>query len=118
MKACVLYEQKTCSECGECQRCDLNPEKVCDNCCKCLDADTLEEEYLEIPVADVVMEDADDYLNAYYEGEEEAEREEGGLTKFEPDAALLAEWEEKLKASYIAQISANAMHGVRKRRVK
>ncbi len=37
---CVLYD-RICIECGECDRCDLNPEKICDDCKKCLlkDAD-------------------------------------------------------------------------------
>lgn len=33
---CVLYD-RTCIECGECDKCDLNPDKICDNCGKCLD---------------------------------------------------------------------------------
>lgn len=33
---CVLYDRK-CTGCGECDRCDLDPEKICDNCGKCLD---------------------------------------------------------------------------------
>lgn len=33
---CVLYERK-CIGCGECDRCDLDPDKICDNCGKCLD---------------------------------------------------------------------------------
>ncbi len=35
-KECVLYD-RICIGCGECDRCDLNPEKICDNCGKCLD---------------------------------------------------------------------------------
>ena len=38
-KECVLYD-RPCMECGECDRCDLDPEKVCDNCKKCLEGDT------------------------------------------------------------------------------
>ncbi|MBR7100559.1 MAG: hypothetical protein IKC91_05355 [Clostridia bacterium] len=33
---CVLYD-RACIDCGECDRCDLNPKKICDNCGKCLD---------------------------------------------------------------------------------
>lgn len=32
---CVLYD-RACIECGECDRCDLDPEKACDNCMKCV----------------------------------------------------------------------------------
>ena len=35
-KWCVLTDGKRCDECGECQRCDLDPEKICDNCMKCV----------------------------------------------------------------------------------
>jgi hypothetical protein len=34
---CVLYDNKICDGCGECEMCDLDPNKVCDNCGKCLD---------------------------------------------------------------------------------
>ena len=32
---CVLYDRE-CIGCGECDRCDLDPEKICDNCMKCV----------------------------------------------------------------------------------
>ena len=34
-KQCVLYDRE-CIGCGECDRCDLDPDKICDNCMKCL----------------------------------------------------------------------------------
>lgn len=33
---CELYD-RPCNGCGECDRCDLDPDKICDNCGKCLD---------------------------------------------------------------------------------
>ncbi len=39
MKKCVLYENKVCTDCGECLVCDLDPNKLCDNCGKCLALD-------------------------------------------------------------------------------
>jgi len=36
--ACVLYDRE-CIGCGECDRCDLDPEKICDNCMKCIRGD-------------------------------------------------------------------------------
>ena len=36
VKECVLYDRECCN-CGECLRCDLNPEKICDNCGQCLE---------------------------------------------------------------------------------
>jgi len=35
-KVCILNENKICDDCGECDRCDLDPSKLCDNCGKCL----------------------------------------------------------------------------------
>ncbi|MBE5808066.1 MAG: hypothetical protein E7317_06975 [Clostridiales bacterium] len=35
-KMCVLYDDKVCNDCGECNMCDLDPNKVCDNCMKCI----------------------------------------------------------------------------------
>ncbi|MDR1598669.1 MAG: hypothetical protein LBS11_02160 [Oscillospiraceae bacterium] len=32
---CVLYD-RPCVECGECDRCDLDPGKRCDNCMRCV----------------------------------------------------------------------------------
>lgn len=38
MKQCVLYD-RACIECGECDRCDLDPSKVCDNCMRCINGE-------------------------------------------------------------------------------
>ena len=35
---CVMYDRE-CIGCGECDRCDLDPEKICDNCMKCINGD-------------------------------------------------------------------------------
>ena len=37
-KQCELYDRE-CIECGECERCDLDPNKICDNCMKCVNGD-------------------------------------------------------------------------------
>ena len=36
LKYCVLYDDKICDDCGECNVCDLDPNKICDNCMKCV----------------------------------------------------------------------------------
>ena len=38
VRTCVLYDRE-CIGCGECDRCDLDPEKICDNCMKCVKGD-------------------------------------------------------------------------------
>lgn len=35
-KECLLYDNKICDGCGECNKCDLDPTKECDNCMKCM----------------------------------------------------------------------------------
>ena len=39
LKMCVLYDDRICNGCGECDRCDLDPNKICDNCMKCVNGD-------------------------------------------------------------------------------
>lgn len=45
---CLLDDDKFCNECGECTRCDLNPEKLCDNCMACLNKSDAEYASIEI----------------------------------------------------------------------
>lgn len=51
-KACVLYEKKLCDECGECERCDLDPIKLCDNCMKCIRTDA---DYSAIEIEKIIV---------------------------------------------------------------
>lgn len=52
---CVLYDRE-CIGCGECDRCDLNPEKICDNCMKCVNGDA---EYRGITIDRIMLEKED-----------------------------------------------------------
>ena len=36
VRMCILYDDRVCNGCGECDRCDLDPNKICDNCMKCM----------------------------------------------------------------------------------
>ncbi len=51
-KMCVLVDGKICEDCGECMRCDLDPEKICDNCMKCVFNDA---EYRAIAIDDIIL---------------------------------------------------------------
>lgn len=51
-KMCVL-EEKECIGCGECDRCDLDPNKICDNCMKCVNSGA---EYRAIMVDEFALE--------------------------------------------------------------
>lgn len=48
---CIL-ENRLCTECGECDRCELNSEKICDNCCQCIDS---EADYVGIEIDDILI---------------------------------------------------------------
>ena len=52
---CELYD-RVCIGCGECERCDLDPDKICDNCGKCLDI----KDYVSIKI-DGVYSSEEDY---------------------------------------------------------
>ncbi len=52
-KDCILYD-RACIECGECDRCDLDPEKTCDNCMRCVKTDA---EYMGIRIDGVLTPD-------------------------------------------------------------
>lgn len=54
-KMCVLYDRE-CIACGECDRCDLDPNKICDNCCKCIESD---KPYHEIKIDKIILSDDD-----------------------------------------------------------
>ena len=47
-KMCVLDETKECTDCGECMKCDLDPDKICDNCMKCVNSDNAEYRAIQI----------------------------------------------------------------------
>ena len=56
-KWCVLVDGKRCDECGECLKCDLDPEKICDNCMKCVNTGA---DYSAIRIDEIIeSEDAD-----------------------------------------------------------
>ncbi len=57
---CVLYD-RDCIGCGECDRCDLDPEKICDNCMKCVRSDA---EFRSILIESILLDketDTDHY---------------------------------------------------------
>ena len=51
-RMCVLYD-RVCIGCGECDRCDLDPDKICDNCMKCVSGEI---DYRAITVEGIVLE--------------------------------------------------------------
>lgn len=57
-KLCVLEEGKACDGCGECDRCDLDPNKICDNCMRCLGLDG-ETDYRAITITGIALNEND-----------------------------------------------------------
>ena len=53
MQYCLYDAEKSCTSCGECDRCDLDPDKICDNCCQCIDDSSAD--YAEIAIDDMIM---------------------------------------------------------------
>ena len=49
-KKCVL-EERICTNCGECNVCDLDKNKQCDNCGKCIQMP--DAEYYEIQIDEI-----------------------------------------------------------------
>jgi len=56
-RSCVLYD-RDCNGCGECDRCDLDPEKICDNCMKCIVSG--EVEYKSVIIDHIEMKESSD----------------------------------------------------------
>ena len=48
---CVL-ENRLCTECGDCDRCELDSNKICDNCCKCIESKAV---FIGIEIDDIIM---------------------------------------------------------------
>ena len=39
LKDTAIRRRRECINCGECDRCDLDPNKICDSCGKCIECD-------------------------------------------------------------------------------
>ena len=55
-RMCVLYE-RVCIGCGECDRCDLDPNKICDNCMKCMGDEV---DFRAVTIAGIRLENEND----------------------------------------------------------
>ncbi|MGE5607577.1 MAG: hypothetical protein ACM3YE_18030 [Bacteroidota bacterium] len=51
LKECVLETGKECTECGQCNVCDLDENKICDNCCRCLG----EADYSAVEITEIIL---------------------------------------------------------------
>lgn len=60
IRSCILYDRE-CIGCGECDRCDLDPEKTCDNCMKCIQSDS---EYKSIAIDCILLNEHADSIES------------------------------------------------------
>lgn len=129
MKYCILYDGKICNDCGECNRCDLDPNKICDNCGKCIQEPDPNSEFRSI---NFVASDDEDREPEDNEMSEEEKLRQAAFDAFldepleidspEPldiDPELLAIWEQKLAESFADEKETGetkSLRGVRNRR--
>lgn len=95
-KVCIFENDVICSNCGECNKCDLNSNKKCNNCGKCLELEGFDSRAVNI---DELIE----------EGEELYLAEEGFGEDGKVDIEFLAELnkdvdEAQVKIEYIDDI--------------
>lgn len=96
-KNCIFEINLLCSDCGECNKCDLNSNKKCNNCGKCLELEGIDSRAINI---DELIEEGD----ASFLTEEEGLDENGKV-----DIEFLAELnkdvdEAQIKIEYIDDI--------------
>lgn len=70
MKECVLYDRE-CIECGECLKCDIDPNKICDNCGKCLESNGKDYNELKIDAIDLSGDEYENWLKEQQKEESE-----------------------------------------------
>ncbi|MHB1125490.1 MAG: hypothetical protein ACYC2T_00815 [Bacillota bacterium] len=53
LRVSCMLDERPCTDCGECDPCDLVPDKICDNCCLCLGLE--ETDYRAIEIDDILL---------------------------------------------------------------
>ncbi|ACA54031.1 hypothetical protein ACLD43_06520 [Clostridium botulinum] len=102
-ETCIFNYTKKCTDCGECEICDLSPNKKCDNCGECLQREGIDTQAIKI---DEIKEDKnfidkEDLKKVLKEDERELE----SLKEFEEDleneilqeTELLKDYDENFK---------------------
>lgn len=118
MKKCILYDGRICNDCGECNRCDLDPDKICDSCGKCISGNPLDE-FRSINVVrekDEAQPFDNDGMMAFLDEPIEL----GNPEPIDVDPELAAEWERILAESFEKDREAEKsdepmLHAIRKR---
>ncbi|MBD5642904.1 hypothetical protein HYH96_03220 [Clostridium botulinum] len=102
-ETCIFNYTKKCTDCGECEICDLDPNKKCDNCGECLQREGVDTQAIKINEIkeDKNFVDKEDLKKVLEEDEREAE----SLKEFEEDleneilqeTELLKDYDENFK---------------------
>jgi hypothetical protein len=62
-KLCVFNSKKLCSDCNQCNSCDLDSSRICDNCGKCLELEGADMKAINI---DEIKENGEEEYGNYY----------------------------------------------------
>ena len=99
-KNCIFNDKRICSNCGECEVCELNSNKKCDNCGKCLELEGYDVKAIKIDEVfeDEVLLKSEDSLKEknevdLHDEEGNTENEIDELSTFEEGDLLLVEEE-------------------------
>ncbi|RHW65527.1 hypothetical protein DZC34_08815 [Clostridium botulinum] len=102
-KTCIFNYTKKCTDCGECEICDLDQNKKCDNCGECLQREGIDTQAIKIDEIkeDKNFVDKEDLKKVLKEDEKELE----SLKEFEEDleneilqeTELLKDYDENFK---------------------
>ncbi|GLC32677.1 hypothetical protein [Clostridium omnivorum] len=96
-KKCIFNKEIMCSDCGECDICDLDKNKICDNCGRCLE-NTDNKDYRTLDVDTIIdedysqEEDFDVYLEKIDSQNENMERVVGKSSSEFIDNEIQDEW--------------------------
>jgi len=98
-ETCIFDYSKKCTDCGECEICDLNPDKKCDNCGECLQREGIDTSAIKI---DEIKEDKnfvnkEDLKKVLKEDEEEFEEDLELENTIPQEAELLKDYDEDFK---------------------
>lgn len=62
-KNCLFDNKKVCTDCGECNTCDIVDGKICDNCGKCLEFEGIDTKATRLSDLIEKQESAEDMIN-------------------------------------------------------
>ena len=89
-KNCIFKEDTVCTNCGDCDICDLDKNKICDNCGKCLDIEGYDSKSVFI---DKIIEDETEIIK--FQSEEDNLEDED----FEEESQFLNDYDDDYEST-------------------